>query len=77
MFSFMCATPMGSAVAGPIYEQIGFYGTFGLSAGCTLLAFLYALIFIKETVRKGVNPMNHIISFIGLTPVPLQNIWLN
>ena len=50
MFSFMCATPLGSAAAGPIFDVIGYKGTFAVSAGCSLAAFLYALFFIKETV---------------------------
>jgi hypothetical protein len=51
MLSFMCATPIGSAAAGPIFELIGYPGTFGLSAACNLVAFLYALFFIRETVK--------------------------
>ena len=50
MFSFMCATPLGSAAAGPIFDAIGYNGTFLTAAACNLTAFLYALIFIKETV---------------------------
>ena len=52
MLSFMCATPIGSAAAGPIFELIGYPGTFGLSAACNLVAFLYALFFIRETVKS-------------------------
>jgi hypothetical protein len=51
MLSFMCATPIGSAAAGPIFELIGYPGIFGLSAACNLVAFLYALFFIRETVK--------------------------
>jgi hypothetical protein len=54
MLSFMCATPIGSAAAGPIFELIGYPGTFGLSAACNLVAFLYALFFIRETVKSDI-----------------------
>ena len=51
MLAFFCATPIGSAAAGPIFEYIGYYGTFGLSGACSLVAILYAIFFIKETVK--------------------------
>jgi hypothetical protein len=51
MLAFFCATPIGSAAAGPIFEKVGYIGTFGLSAACNLFAFLYALFFITETVN--------------------------
>ena len=51
MLAFFCATPVGSAVAGPVFEKIGYIWTFGIGASCNLIAVAYAVFFIKETVK--------------------------
>ena len=46
------ATPISSAVGGLAFEQIGFYGVFGISATCNLLAVIYFIFFVEESVRR-------------------------
>jgi hypothetical protein len=53
MLAFFCATPIGSAVAGPVFEKIGYFGTFGIGALCNLIAIIYAALFIRETVESN------------------------
>ena len=50
IIAFTMATPIGSAVAAPIYQAVGYYGTFGIVAGCHLVVIFYLLFFVKETV---------------------------
>ena len=55
MLAFFCATPVGSAVAGPVFEKIGYIWTFGIGASCNLIAVAYAVFFIKETVKAFIR----------------------
>ena len=48
------ATPIGSAVAAPIYQAVGYYGTFGIVAGCHLVVIFYLLFFVTETVSTSI-----------------------
>ena len=50
IIAFTMATPIGSAVAAPIYQAVGYYGTFGIVAGCHLVVIFYLLFFVTETV---------------------------
>ncbi len=44
------AIPISSAISGPVFEAIGYYGVFSIGASCVLLCFLYLLFFVTETV---------------------------
>ena len=50
LIAFTLATPIGSAIAGPIFDATGYYGSFGIAAGGSLIALIYTIIFVKETV---------------------------
>ena len=54
MLAFFCATPIGSAVAGPVFEKVGYSWTFGIGAACNMIAVLYAVVFIQETVKLSI-----------------------
>ena len=54
IIAFTMATPIGSAVAAPIYQAVGYYGTFGIVAGCHLVVIFYLLFFVTETVSISV-----------------------
>ena len=47
LIAFTMATPIGSAISGPIFESTGYYGAFGVAAGGVLIAILYTLISIR------------------------------
>lgn len=44
--------PIGMALSGILYLQLGFYGVFSISTVCYVLSFLYGLIVIKEPPRS-------------------------
>ena len=54
IIAFTMATPIGSAVAAPIYQAVGYYGTFGIVAGCHLVVIFYLLFFVTETVSTSI-----------------------
>ncbi|KAJ8675098.1 hypothetical protein QAD02_010884 [Eretmocerus hayati] len=43
--------PIGMALSGILYVQLGFYGVFGISAACYVVAFTYGLLVVKEAPR--------------------------
>ncbi|XP_058810746.1 lysosomal proton-coupled steroid conjugate and bile acid symporter SLC46A3-like [Phymastichus coffea] len=43
--------PVGMALSGVLYVKIGFYGVFGIAAGCYLFSFMYGLLVIREAPR--------------------------
>jgi hypothetical protein len=55
LIAFTMATPIGSAIAGPIYETVGYYGAYGLACGFNAFAILYVIIFVSETVSKTIH----------------------
>ena len=52
MMCYLLPTPIASAVGGPLYEAAGYYATFGLSAICNFSAFIYLLLFVRESVSE-------------------------
>lgn len=46
--------PIGMALSGVVYTQLGFYGVFSISTVCYVLSFLYGLVVIKEAPRTHV-----------------------
>ena len=44
------ATPISSAISGPLFNVVGYYGIFAIGAACNFMAFLYILFFVTETV---------------------------
>ena len=44
LIAFTLATPIGSAIAGPIFDATGYYGSFGIAAGGSLIALIYTII---------------------------------
>ena len=65
IIAFTMATPIGSAVAAPIYQAVGYYGTFGIVAGCHLVVIFYLLFFVTETVSSIVFDLRFIKEFKG------------
>ena len=63
IIAFTMATPIGSAVAAPIYQAVGYYGTFGIVAGCHLVVIFYLLFFVTETVSSIVFDLRFIKEF--------------
>lgn len=47
---YLLPTPISSAVGGPLFEAAGYYAVFGLAAALNFSAFLYLLIFVRESV---------------------------
>lgn len=45
--------PVGMALSGILYMQIGFYGVFAISTVCYVLSFIYGLVVIKEAPRPA------------------------
>ena len=39
----------GNYLSAPLYESLGFYGTFGISMALYALNFLFILLFLKES----------------------------
>ncbi|CAB0044529.1 unnamed protein product [Trichogramma brassicae] len=44
--------PIGMALSGVLYIELGFYGVFGIATVCYVLSFLYGLLVIKEAPRS-------------------------
>ena len=47
--AYIIATPIASSICGPILENVGYYGIFGIAAGGNLVPFFYIIIFVPET----------------------------
>lgn len=47
--------PIGTALSGVLYREIGFYGVFSLSASIYVFSFFYGLLRIKEDKRPSVQ----------------------
>ena len=43
---------MGNLISGPLFVSIGYFGVFGLASSCNVIALLYLVFFIKESVHK-------------------------
>ena len=43
---------IGNLISGPLFVSIGYFGVFGMASSCNVIALLYLVFFIKESVHK-------------------------
>ena len=43
---------IGNLISGPLFVSIGYFGVFGMASSCNVIALLYLVFFIKESVYK-------------------------
>ena len=49
------STSIGTKISAPLYLSIGYFGVFGCSASVCVLALLFLLFFVKESLKNTVN----------------------
>ena len=43
---------IGNLISGPLFVSIGYFGVFGLASSCNVIALLYLVFFLKESVHR-------------------------
>jgi len=49
------STSIGTKISAPLYKHIGYFGVFGCSASVCLLALVYLVFFVKESLKSKVQ----------------------
>merc|ERR1712079_665221 len=46
------STSIGTRISGPLFVSLGYYVVFGVSAGTCVLAMIYLILGVKESLKK-------------------------